>query len=82
MPRAAKGCIVFAHANGFPAGTYRVLFQRWRQAGYQVLAPDKFGHDPRFAVSNNWPQLRDQLIHFIDSECAAPVHLVGHSLGG
>jgi hypothetical protein len=24
--------IVFAHANGFPAGTYRLLFEAWRLA--------------------------------------------------
>ena len=31
--------IVFSHANGFPAGTYRVLFDVWRDAGWQVAAP-------------------------------------------
>ena len=43
MPRT----LVFSHANGFPAGTYRVLFEQWRAAGWHVLAPEKFGHDPR-----------------------------------
>ena len=57
--------IVFAHANGFPAGTYRQLFAIWRDAGYAVHAVERFGHDPRFPVSNNWPHLRDELIHFI-----------------
>ena len=77
------GCIVFSHANGFPAGTYRVLFKVWRKAGYRVLALDKLGHDPRFPVSSNWPRLRDQLIHFIETQAGGqPVHLVGHSLGG
>lgn len=83
MPRAAPGCIVFAHANGFPAGTYRVLLEQWREAGFDVLAPEKLGHDPRYPVSNNWPHLRDELIHFIDrADLGQPVHLVGHSLGG
>ncbi len=27
-----RGAIVFSHANGFPAGTYRLLFERWRAA--------------------------------------------------
>ena len=36
--------IVFAHANGFPASTYRVLFEAWRAAGWVVLAPERFGH--------------------------------------
>ncbi len=78
--------IVFSHANGFPAGTYRLLFEAWRAAGWRVLAVEKYGHDVRFPVTSNWPHLRDQLLHFIDHEAgasaAAPVVLVGHSLGG
>ena len=77
------GTIVFSHANGFPAGTYRLLFDAWRAAGYRVEAPDKFGHDTSWPVSSNWPQLRDQLLHFIEARTGGePVHLVGHSLGG
>jgi len=80
---AGPGTIVFCHANGFPAGTYRQIFEIWQAAGWHVEAPDKFGHDPAYPVTSNWPRLRDQLIDFIES--AAPgqaVHLVGHSLGG
>jgi pimeloyl-ACP methyl ester carboxylesterase len=77
-----KRTIVFSHANGFPAGTYRVLFERWREAGFEVHAVEKFGHDPRYPVTSNWPHLRDQLIHFIEGEAKGPVYLVGHSLGG
>ena len=40
--------IVFSHANGFPAGTYRQLFEAWRAAGFTVHAVEKFGHDPRW----------------------------------
>jgi pimeloyl-ACP methyl ester carboxylesterase len=74
--------IVFAHANGFPAGTYRVLFEAWRTAGYTVHAIDRLGHDPAYPVTSNWPKLRDQLIHFIEREVDGPAWLVGHSLGG
>jgi pimeloyl-ACP methyl ester carboxylesterase len=74
--------LVFSHANGFPAGTYKQLFKRWREAGYRVKAVDRFGHDPRYPVTNNWPRLRDQLIDFIDAEVGGPAYLVGHSLGG
>jgi pimeloyl-ACP methyl ester carboxylesterase len=75
--------IVFSHANGFPAGTYRVLFEAWRAAGYQVEAVERFGHDPRHPVTSNWPHLRDELTSFIDRlQPVEPVHLVGHSLGG
>jgi len=80
------GAIVFSHANGFPAGTYRVLFDAWRAAGWQVHAVGKFGHDPRHPVTSNWPHVRDELIGFIEREVdlssrGAP-YLVGHSLGG
>ncbi len=74
--------IVFSHANGFPSGTYRVLFEQWRAAGCTVHAIEKFGHDPRFPVTSNWPNLRDQLVEFIQRAAKGPVFLVGHSLGG
>ncbi len=74
--------IVFSHANGFPAGTYRLLFEAWRNAGFEVHAIEKYGHDPRFPVTSNWPHLRDQLIAFIEREVDGPAFLVGHSLGG
>lgn len=77
----ARGTLVFSHANGFPAGTYRVLFEIWREAGYRVAAVEKFGHDPAYPVSSNWPRLRDQLLDALPPQ-ASPVHLIGHSLGG
>lgn len=84
----SRGTLVFSHANGFGAGCYRVLFEAWRAAGWDVHALPRFGHDPAYPVTSNWPHLRDQLIHFIEREvqakmpAAAPVMLVGHSLGG
>lgn len=74
--------IVFSHANGFPAGTYRQIFAAWRAAGFTVHAVEKFGHDTRFPVTSNWPHLRAQLIEFIEREIGGPAWLVGHSLGG
>ena len=80
---AGAATIVFSHANGFPAGTYRQLFEIWRAAGYEVVALEKFGHDPLYPVTSNWPHVRDELIHFIERQRpAGAVHLVGHSLGG
>ncbi|RZL36661.1 MAG: alpha/beta hydrolase [Rubrivivax sp.] len=78
------GTLVFSHANSFPAGCYRVLFERWRAAGWRVEALDRFGHDPRFPVTADWRRLRDQLIHFIEDDVRpeGQVALVGHSLGG
>lgn len=83
--RSSRPPIVFCHANGFPAGTYRVLFEAWRRAGHAVHAIERLGQDPAWPVTDNWPHLRDQLIAFIESDVAAaqqPVLLVGHSLGG
>jgi pimeloyl-ACP methyl ester carboxylesterase len=81
--RGAGRTLVFAHANGFPAGTYRQLFQAWRRAGWVVLAPERLGHDPAHPVESGWRRLRDELIGFVERHAGgSPVHLVGHSLGG
>ena len=74
--------IVFAHANGFPAGTYEPIFDTWRAAGWRVEAPARFSHDARYPVTSNWPRLRDQLTDFIVANDLAGAMLVGHSLGG
>ena len=65
-PAMAPGVIVFSHGNSFPAGTYAQLFAHWRAAGWRVEAVEKYGHDPRYPVTSNWPRLRDQLIDFVD----------------
>jgi pimeloyl-ACP methyl ester carboxylesterase len=77
--------IVFSHANSFPAATYRVLFKDLRARGFSVKAVDKFGHDPRFPVTDNWHFLVQQLHELVLREVEArgePAFLVGHSLGG
>jgi len=77
--------IVFSHANSFAAGTYAVLFRQLRARGFTVRAVDKFGHDPAYPVSNNWPGLVQQLHDFAAHEvdmAGEPAFLVGHSLGG
>lgn len=77
--------IVFSHANSFAASTYGVLFRQLRARGFTVKAPDKFGHDPAYPVSNNWPGLIQQLHDFAAREvdkAGEPAFLVGHSLGG
>jgi pimeloyl-ACP methyl ester carboxylesterase len=82
-PDTAPRTLVFSHANGFPAGTYRVLFEAWRAAGWRVLALPKFGHDARFPVTSSWPRVRDELLAYIDEYAPRQrVCLVGHSLGG
>jgi pimeloyl-ACP methyl ester carboxylesterase len=74
--------IVFSHGNSFGAGTYRLLFEAWRAAGYTVLAVDRYGHDPAYPVASNWTALRNQLIDHTVAHASEPVHFVGHSLGG
>lgn len=72
--------IFFAHANGFPSGTYGKLFAH--------LAPDfsvahlpQHAHDPRFPVTDNWPALIAELVHHLRQQ-PGPVWGVGHSFGG
>jgi pimeloyl-ACP methyl ester carboxylesterase len=77
--------IVFSHANSFPASTYAVLFRSLRQRGFTVRAVDRFGHDPRYPVTDNWLHLVRQLAEFTRREtdrAGEPAWLVGHSLGG
>ena len=83
-PPGGPDTLVFSHANGFPAGTYRQLFEHWRAAGWQVQALPMFGHDQAYPVRSNWSPTRDELLAFIDRTVPAgrPVCLVGHSLGG
>jgi hypothetical protein len=56
--------IVFSHGNSFPACTYRVMLDAVRARGFRVEAIDKFGHDPRYPVTDNWPHLVQQLTDF------------------
>ncbi len=77
--------IVFSHANSFPAGTYRVLFGLLRERGFDVSAVDRYGHDARYPVTNNWPHLVQHLADFATEQqqrTGEPAFLVGHSLGG
>lgn len=77
--------IVFSHANSFPAATYQMLFRSLRARGHAVRAVERFGHDPRYPVTSNWPHLVQQLADFAHAEverAGEPAWLVGHSLGG
>jgi pimeloyl-ACP methyl ester carboxylesterase len=78
-----QALIVFSHGNSFPAATYSVMLNDLRRRGFRVEAIEKFGHDPRYPVSDNWTHLAEQLADFVKPLAAqAPVYLVGHSLGG
>ena len=77
--------IVFSHGNSFPASTYGVMLGSLRTRGYPVAAIEKFGHDARYPVTDNWPHLVQQLADFAREQRQAggeAPYLVGHSLGG
>ncbi|WP_120996323.1 alpha/beta fold hydrolase [Stutzerimonas urumqiensis] len=72
--------LFFAHANGFPSGTYTPLFEHLAPT-FEVACLDRHAHDPRFPVEDNWQALVDELIHHLEAQ-SGPVLGVGHSLGG
>jgi pimeloyl-ACP methyl ester carboxylesterase len=77
--------VIFSHGNSFPASTYRVMLDSLRNRGFGVDAIEKFGHDPKYPVTDNWPHLVQQLGDFARAaadKAQGPVFLVGHSLGG
>lgn len=71
--------INFAHANGFPAASYQKLFANLSD-DITTTAVEKYGHNPRYPVSNNWPHLVDELLAHVSQE-NHPVVAVGHSFG-
>jgi len=79
--------INFAHANGFPAGSYNTFFNYFTQAQspsgkpYKIIAQHQYGHNSRFPVTNNWPHLVDELTQFVKQQ-PEPVIAIGHSFGG
>jgi pimeloyl-ACP methyl ester carboxylesterase len=76
-----RAIIHFAHANGFPAGTYTKMLSLLERQ-YEVLTIGKLGHDPRYPVDENWQSLVKELADHVESIAHEPVVGVGHSLGG
>ena len=77
--------IVFSHGNSFPGSTYNVVLKSLRTRGFSVKVLEKFGHDPKYPVTNNWPHLVQHLADLTRAEVdkkSEPAFLVGHSLGG
>jgi pimeloyl-ACP methyl ester carboxylesterase len=84
-PHVAAPTVLFAHANGFNAETYRTLFQPLGES-VRILACDLRGHGmstlPTGAsLAKGWTVFRDDLIAALPRIAAAPVLLAGHSLG-
>ncbi|MGE5501416.1 MAG: alpha/beta fold hydrolase [Ignavibacteriales bacterium] len=78
--------VVFLHANGFNAMTYRSILGPL-SAGLRILAVDQRGHGAsRLAAEPNgrrsWRDFRDDLVALLDALGQPPVVLSGHSMGG
>jgi len=78
--------LLFVHANGFNARTYRGLLAPLAP-GLRVLAIDQRGHgrtslpaDPKGRRS--WRDLADDLVRLLDRIDGPPLTLAGHSMGG
>ncbi|MBU6437112.1 MAG: alpha/beta hydrolase, partial [Betaproteobacteria bacterium] len=70
--------LIFSHANGFPASTYRKLFALLAP-DYRVASIEKYGHAPHYPVTDNWPRLVDELCALIEREAVGErALLVGH----
>lgn len=74
-------CAHFAHANGFPAGSYRLLFEHL-QPNLSVFALDKFAHNPKYPLVDNWHNQVDELIAHVEQNADGQVVAIGHSFGG
>ncbi len=77
--------VVFSHANGFNARTYRTILAPL-SAELRVLAFDMRGHGgtelpAEVAGREGWTLFRDDLIALLVAEVAGPVVLAGHSMG-
>lgn len=78
--------LVFAHANGFNAYTYRQLLSGL--AGHlRIWAVDLRGHGhttlpAKVQGRRNWHDHRDDLISLLETMDGPPMALCGHSIGG
>lgn len=80
--------LVFCHANGFNALTYRALLSPVAEAGYRVLAIDMRGHglceleaDPGDG-HGSWANFGADLIGLLETLEVPPKVVAGHSMGG
>jgi len=75
-----KPLINFVHANGFPAGSYQTFLNYFAEE-YEVVAHEKYGHDPKYPIHNGWKYLVDELIGYLKKQ-DQPIICIGHSFGG
>jgi pimeloyl-ACP methyl ester carboxylesterase len=82
---AGAPLVVFSHANGFNASTYKSLLQPLAQR-LRIIAWDMRGHGLTTLPLDQtrlpgWRVFRDDLIGFLDGLGVQPAVLAGHSLG-
>ena len=78
--------LVFCHANGFNAATYRALLAPLASS-LRILAPDLRGHGATTLPATTegrrgWQDHRDDLVSLLETLDGPPVVLAGHSMGG
>jgi pimeloyl-ACP methyl ester carboxylesterase len=78
--------VVFSHANGFNARTYRSILAPLA-AEMRILAIDLRGHGATTLPTviegrDGWAEFRGDLLAFLAAETHGPVVLAGHSMGG
>ena len=79
--------VIFSHANGFNARTYRTILGPLADR-LRILAVDQRGHGrsglPSYERSApaSWDDVADDLLALIESLDAPPLVLAGHSMGG
>jgi pimeloyl-ACP methyl ester carboxylesterase len=77
-----KAIVHFAHANGFPAGSYNKLLGFLSQ-DYTVTAIEQMAHDSHYPVDDNWESLTRELIDYVECNAGESAIIgVGHSMGG
>ena len=77
--------LVFCHANGFNAQTYRSILAPLTSS-LRILAPDLRGHGATRLPTNGlgrkgWQDHRDDLVCLLETLDGPPVVLAGHSMG-
>jgi pimeloyl-ACP methyl ester carboxylesterase len=77
----SREIIHFAHANSFPAGSYRKLFA-FLEDDFQINYLERHAHDPRFPVRDGWRELAHELHEDLKNRYTEPIIGIGHSMGG
>jgi pimeloyl-ACP methyl ester carboxylesterase len=77
--------LLFSHATGFNAQTYRSLLQPLSDR-FQIYATDARGHGftslPALpGTAKDWTIYRDDMVRFLDGLDGRPMILAGHSMG-